>query len=238
MEAWLRGWDEKRDRRMAERQLVCRRALELPETPDEVELKKDLMKRVKKHMKLVLRRADKQKIPMEIPEAIALATEEIIEMEVQMEKKKAEDERFTEATALQEKETEKAEMEREKELKSKKRKRRWAATTLQKFYRSFVARKVLRAKAYERYRKHFDPVSREYYYENRRNGKTFWKKPKSLGSYDVTPDDGWMVVFDVNQDGMCIHSYTLISCLIFYLYIYANMLYIYIYRYSWRHILL
>lgn len=201
IENWLTAWDVKRENRMKERAKLCRRALQLPETPEEVELKKELLKRVKKHVKNVLRRADKQKIPMEIPEALELATREIIEMEVQMEKKRADEERFAEATFLQAKEEEKTALAREHELDSKKRKRKWAAKVLQKYYRAFCARKVLRAKAYERYKKKFDPESLNYYYENSRTRKTFWKKPKSLGSYDVDPDEGWIVVFEKRDDG-------------------------------------
>lgn len=97
----MKTWDEKIDRRMKECAARCRRALQLPESPEEVELKKELQLRIKGHVKHVLRRADKQKIPMEIPQAMALATQEIIELEVHAEKKRAEDERRKEAEEAQ-----------------------------------------------------------------------------------------------------------------------------------------
>lgn len=59
-----------------------------------------------------------------------------------------------------------------------------------------MARRVLRAKAYERYKKMFDKESLNYYYVDKRTRKTFWKKPKSLGSYDIDCEDGWMVIPD------------------------------------------
>jgi hypothetical protein len=43
------------------------------ETPKEKFDKAELMERIKKHVLVVLRRADEQKIPMEVPEATELA---------------------------------------------------------------------------------------------------------------------------------------------------------------------
>jgi hypothetical protein len=46
------------------------------------------------------------------------------------------------------------------------------------------ARRAIREKAYKYFKKHWDPVNLDYYYEDVRTRRTFWDKPVSLGSYD------------------------------------------------------
>jgi hypothetical protein len=118
-----------------------------------------------------------------------------------MEKKRLDEERYAEATMLQQKEEEKVALAKENEAKAKKRKRKWAAKAIQDCYRGFLARKVLRQMAYLRYRKKFDVETLNYFYFNTRTKKSFWNKPKSLGSYDIDPEPGWLVVYEKNDDG-------------------------------------
>ena len=89
--------------RVKERAELCRRVLHVPETPEEVALQGDLQERIKAQIKVVLRRADKQKIPIEVPEARDLATKEVIDAELELERDRCRQDQFAEATKEQEK---------------------------------------------------------------------------------------------------------------------------------------
>jgi hypothetical protein len=82
----------------------------------------------------------------------------------------------------------------------KKRKRGWAQKKLVFAARSFLCRKILRHKAYERYKKYFDTTSIQYYYMDIATRETSWSKPKSLGAYDIDVDPGWVVMHDSEGD--------------------------------------
>ena len=75
----------------------------MPETPEEVALRDELQERIKAQIKVVLRRADKQKIPIEIPEARDLATKEVIDAELELERERCRKDQFDEATKEQDK---------------------------------------------------------------------------------------------------------------------------------------
>ena len=86
-------------------------------------------------LQVVLRRADKQRIPMEVPEARDLAELEIIETEAELERERARQEERAEAEAILKAEAEKAEAALEKERQTKERNKNWAATKIQSIYR-------------------------------------------------------------------------------------------------------
>ena len=69
IEAFIRKWDYIRETRIKERLATCKRVLTLPETPEEKSLQQDLKRRIADHVKVVLKKADKQKIPMEVRNA-------------------------------------------------------------------------------------------------------------------------------------------------------------------------
>merc|ERR1711871_1167901 len=137
---------------------------------------------------------------MEIPEAQELAKKEIIDLEMEAERQRAKDDMREEATKGQAELEEKHARDWAKQLAAKDRKRDWAIYLVVSFFRMVVARKKLRAKAYDRYEKHFDVPSVSYFYKDKRTGKTFWQKPKSLDAYDIKGDEGWVVLFDKNDD--------------------------------------
>ena len=83
IELWIQRWEATIVKRVEDKGKQCYNCLLMPETPEDVILAKDLRGRIKKHVKVVLRRADKQKIPMEIPEAQELAKKEIIDLEME-----------------------------------------------------------------------------------------------------------------------------------------------------------
>lgn len=200
IEIWIQKWEEAIVRRVEEKGKQCYNCLLMPETPEDIILAKDLKERIKKHVKVVLRRADKQKIPMEIPEAQELAKKEIIDLEMEAERQRAKDDMRAEATQGQAELEEKHARDWAKQLAAKDRKRDWGIYLVVAFFRMVVARKKLRAKAYDRYEKHFDVPSVSYFYKDKRTSKTFWAKPKSLDAYDIKGDDGWVVLFDKNDD--------------------------------------
>ena len=196
IELWIKNWEDRIAQRVVDKGRQCNRCLILPETPEEIILSKDLKARIKAHSKVVLRRADKQKILMEIPEAEELAKKEIIDEEMEAERERAKEEMRAEATAGQAAIEAKKEAEVQQELRGRKRKKGWAAVKVQNFFRGIVARKKLRKNAYLRYKKHFDMASVTYYYEDVRTKRCVWSKPKSLGIYDIEADPGWVVLFD------------------------------------------
>ena len=200
VEQWLKEFEERKIKRTKDKEHECKRCLTLPETPEELALKKTILDRAKKHVKAVLRRADKQKIPMELPEAQEIAVDEIIEQIVEEELAKVTEEGRLEALEYTRVQEEKAQLAKEKIAKQRKLQRKWGATVIQGLARSFIARKALRQKAYDRYEKRFDGNKLCYYYTDKRTRKSMWIKPKSLGSYDVNPAPGWMVLFDAKGD--------------------------------------
>ncbi len=82
-------------------------------------------------LQIVLRRADKQHIPMEIPEARDLAELEIIETEVELERERARKEEREEAEAILAAEEVKKQELLEKEAQAKRRKRVYSAVLIQ-----------------------------------------------------------------------------------------------------------
>jgi len=200
VELWLKKFEEKKKTRTRDIEAKCRRCLLMSETPDELDLKKFILDKQPKQVKAVLRRADKQKIPLEIPEAREIAIEEIIQQIVADELAKVIQEGRDEAEEYQRQKEEKEEAAKQKLARERKLKRKWAAITIQGLCRYFLARKLLRKKAYSRYEKLFDPASFSYYYCNKRTKRSVWKKPLSLGTYDVDAFDGWMVLVDDRLD--------------------------------------
>ena len=200
VELWLKKWEETIEQRGIDRRRKCQNIISLPENQAEILLKQQFLKRINAQMKEVLRRADRMKIPMELPEAKEIATKDIIEEEVQLELTRARAEMKAESLAIQKADEEKAEAKRQQEKADKKRKRRWAVVTLQSYMRIFLARKELRRRAYSRYECHFDPKTHNYYYTDKATLKTFWEKPKSLGSYDIPMRDSWVVMYDSEGD--------------------------------------
>ena len=194
VEMWIKQWELKIEQRGDAFRKKCQNCMITPETPEEIELKKKLQKSVKTHIKEVLRIADKQKIPMEIPEAYQIALKEMIEKEVVEEKERAKLEMKEEARQAEEEEQEKARKAEEKLKLDRKRKQKWAAVTLQVYARVYFANKRVREKALARYTKSFDPYYHEYYYQDKKTHVTFWGKPKSLGSWDLLMDDYWIVL--------------------------------------------
>jgi hypothetical protein len=200
IEMWIKTWEEKIISRVEIMGRRCHDCLIMPETPADIELAKRLSADIKAHVKRVLRRADKQKIPMEIPEAQDLAKKEIIDQYMEQERVDAKAEMRAEAEKGQKELEEKHAREWQNKLREKDRKRDWAIYIVVGFFRMVIARKKLRRKAFERYDKHFDIKAEVYFYEDKRTGKVFWNKPKSLDAYDIKGDPGWVVLFDKNGD--------------------------------------
>jgi hypothetical protein len=202
VEKWVKDWEIRIQEIGIKKRNECKNCLILPETPEEIALKKDLQKRIKIHIKEVLRKADKQKIPMEIPEAFEIATKEIIEEEVTLAMENARKRMKSEALRIQEDEKKKKEDATRKEIEGKARREIWAILTLQKYIRIFLSRKRLRLQAYKRYERFFHIESHQYYYQDKKTKETFWEKPQSLGSYDVPMDDYWILIAGKTADGI------------------------------------
>jgi hypothetical protein len=196
IERWIESWEEKIAALAIKYRTTCERCLILPESPEEVKLKALLLKNTQRQVKEVFRRADAQKIPMELPEAMAKARADVIDAEVQAEIVRLRQDMRREATERQAEEDRAALAEKEKNKLALKRKRVWAVRAIQGMGRCYLARGVLRAKARARYVKHFDPSKHEYYYEDKRTRRTMWFKPKSLGAYDIEMPNKWMVLRD------------------------------------------
>eukprot|EP00596_Hydrurales_sp_CCMP1899_P000686 CAMPEP_0119054932 /NCGR_PEP_ID=MMETSP1177-20130426/75402_1 /TAXON_ID=2985 /ORGANISM="Ochromonas sp, Strain CCMP1899" /LENGTH=521 /DNA_ID=CAMNT_0007035337 /DNA_START=683 /DNA_END=2245 /DNA_ORIENTATION=+ len=162
--------------------------------------KKRLLATINNQVKGVLRRADEQRVPMEIPEAREIAAEEVILMEVEDEKRRTKEDQKANAEEIEKARLDKLQSRQDALLEVKLRRRGWAMKVINKFFLQYLAIKILRKNAKRFYRKHWDAHTIEYYYEDIRNRNTFWAKPKSLGSYDVKCADGWVVMFDNSKD--------------------------------------
>jgi len=200
IELWIKNWEETIIRRVRDKGTQCAQCLIMPETPEDVVLANMLSGKIKAHVKVVLRRADKQKIPMEIPEAQDLAKKEIIDQEMENERARAKQQMKDEALAGQKELEEKHSRDWQKVLAQKERRRGWGVVLVVGFFRRVVSRKKLRKKAFERYEKHFDVPSASYFYMDKRTQRAMWVKPKSLDAYDVKGDPGWVIMFDPNGD--------------------------------------
>ena len=143
---------------------------------------------------------------MEIPETTLIASREVVDMIVEEEVAVVKQEMRDAAEAYERQKAEEEAAKREREQADKLRRRGWAQSTIVRFARSFLARKVLRQKAYERYRKYFDVVSGNYYYADARTGLTSWDKPPSLGAYDIdVASPSWVVMLDSEGDPYFYH---------------------------------
>ena len=141
---------------------------------------------------------------------VQLALKEVIEMEVSLERERVKQEMKVAAEEYERAQREREAEEAELEQKHMERLQLIAVRVLQGRVRTFIARKALRQRAYLRYKKHFDPATGCYYYEDKRTGQTFWDKPRSLGSYDVECDNAWVAMRDtVRVSDDCILDSTL-----------------------------
>lgn len=194
IEAWLMHWDEIKASRAKARGTICKNAMTAPVTPEEVTLKRVLAAKVKDQVKVVLRRADKMRIPMEIPEAEEIARKDVVEMEVLKEIEDVHNEMVIAGKQYEKQLELKERQEIKRRHKEMLRKQDWAAIMMQGAYRIWKARRVLRQRAYKRFVKYFDAHSGSYYYMDKRTKVTSWNKPLAMGSYDIDGAEGWVVM--------------------------------------------
>jgi len=176
----------------------------LPETPEDLKMKKEILQKMKIQAKEVLRRADKQKIPMEMPEAMEKAKVEVIEQIVANELELAREEMRLDVIKKEKEDEDKIKKQIYDEKQFALKRKQYSVYTIQGYMRAFLSRKIKRNLAYKRYEKFFDYNSHEYYYKDRRTNLTFWEKPKSLGSYDVIMDSYWITMHATAKDGSII----------------------------------
>jgi hypothetical protein len=200
VEVFVRKWEIIMRERMAERKRMCHQALLIPETPEEEALKKDLVLRIKKHTPVVLHRADKQKIPMEIPEAREIAQIEVIEHEIKEEKKRIKIDMRAAADEVERQEEIANKNEKAREEKIKWKKRGWGSLVIQKSFRGYLGRIQGRELCFKRYKKFYDVPSGQYFYMDFKTKRTTWVKPVMFGSYDVDADEGWLLLRDTQDE--------------------------------------
>jgi hypothetical protein len=200
IENFVKKWEILIAERLKERERMCHQALLIPETPEEEDLKKALQAKIKKHTDVVLKRADKQKIPMERPEAMDIAQIEMIEAEIKAEKKQCDKDMRAEADEIERQEEVARKKEKALEAKVKFKKRGWASVVIQKSYRGYLGRIIGRDKCFKRYKKHYDVPSGQYFYVDFKTKRTMWKKPVMFGSYDIDADEGWLVLRDTQDE--------------------------------------
>ncbi len=209
VEEFVKRWEILTFERTKEYERSVRQCLLVPETPEEQHMKDRLIRQIKDHVPVVLKRADKQKIPMEIPEAKEVAQEEIIQLEMKEEQKRIKEDMRAEANRIEQEEAEALRKEKLLEAKRKFKRRGWASVVIQKSWRGYVGRTAGRNKAFLRYKKHYDKECGEFYYEDFKTKKTQWRRPICLGSYDVEADDGWIVLRDSIDDPYYFHPRTM-----------------------------
>ena len=194
--AWITRWEQiKVDRVAALRARLdfCRTT---PETAEERAIGRRLAKDVKARGKLVLKRAFKAGVPLELPEAEELALEEVLlkrqrdeERQVDVERTKAADEHYAHIAEAER-------LEREERLHNINRVQNNAARAIQKQRELHEARVDLRRRAFERYEKRYDVDLRAFYYVNTLTREPQWLKPYALGPFDIKLKDEWVVHHD------------------------------------------
>ena len=192
-------WSSLIDSKAREYEEYCLRCLQDPRNVKERKMRSSLANKIKKRTPGVLKRADSQRLQMEIGEAKKIATKEILELETSKEK-----DRITEQWRLDRLErTRQRKMRRENDIrKARERKgldEQRAALLLAKAYERWSARKVLRKLCIERFDKEFDAEHHAFYYVDRRTGTKMWEKPKSLGQYDIPTVNQWVVLRDAQE---------------------------------------
>jgi len=195
---WLKDWEEEANKRAeAHRKFLEENVLGNPMTPEEKKLEKELHKEIKERGKVVIKAADKRNIPMEIPEAEVVAREEVLVKRMNDERLRVRDEMLKAAQEYEDAKAKEDEEERIAFEAERERNREFAATRIQAMGRRYAATRELREIGFRVYKKHFDPRTGAYYYEDKRTGQTQWHKPPSLGSYDVDVKDKWILMTDV-----------------------------------------
>jgi flagellar biosynthesis GTPase FlhF len=96
---------------------------------------------------VVLRRADEKRLPMEIPEAREIAAEEVIVMEVEDEKRKTKEDEKANAEEIEKTKLDKLEVRKSTLVELKERKKEWAIKKINKFYKLYLAKQIMRKKA-------------------------------------------------------------------------------------------
>lgn len=197
---WIRKWEitkEERVKALRTRLEWCRTT---PETAEERAIGRKLQKEAKARAKLVLKRAFKAGVPLELPEAEALALEEVMlkrtrdeERQVDIERTLAADDHYA-AIAARERE------EREERERNIERVQNNASRAIQKQWELHLSRLELRKRAFERYDKRYDIDLRAFYYVNRRTSEPQWKKPYALGAFDIKLKDEWVVLHDETRE--------------------------------------
>jgi hypothetical protein len=208
IEQWNIMWDNKKIERSKKYQLECRHSLLNPETPQQRLLKKELEIKIKKRIPEILKKADRMRIPMEIPEAKEIAIEDVIEMEGKEEIERVMKEMYEAALEIEKQKELKLIENQQIEIKRKERLKQWAIVKIQTQVRMMFARKCLREKAYQRYRKEFDVNTKAYYYINLKTNQTSWTKPLSLGYYDIDTKDHWVAMIDAEGDAYYYNPYS------------------------------
>ena len=199
VDQWLKVWSIKAVEEAEKYKIACRNCMIAPDTPLEKKLGHELKRKVRARTKDVLKRADARLMPMEYPEALEIATDEVLYIMGEEKKKQVIQAMKEEAVIYEEKQKEK---QQELELVKQKEKeldRKHAASVLGLAYRKWHARKVLRQKCYDRFEKKFSEKYCAYYYHNRMTDDILWEKPRSLGSYDMQVINEWRPMRD-NQN--------------------------------------
>ena len=120
-------------------------------------MKKELIKEIKKHTKVVLKRADEQKLEMEYPEGYEKATEEVLVKHMDQEKARVEVEMRRAADKYEKEKVEEKRTFDEQQEHARKSAEVYSATLLQGAVRKSQARKQLRERCYKVFIKEFDP---------------------------------------------------------------------------------
>lgn len=208
IESWLTMWELRKNERQKQWIQHCKHCLILPETPDEKQLKKELLEKTKAQLKIVLKRSDRMRIPMEIPEGMEIAQEEVLENEGKLERDRVAEEMRQGAMQAEAAKEEKRLLEEANEKRRKSRISGYSATKIQTQWRMYIARKQLRKECYLSFIKHFDTSSGNYYYENTVTKKISWNKPQYLGSYDIDAKNQWICLKDNNNDTYYYNPFT------------------------------
>ena len=145
-------------------------------SPEERIERKELQRRIKKQIPVILRRADDNHIPMEIPEAEEDATAEVLQNSLEAERELVAEMSRADAQRIADEEKELERLELTKKYSADLQKRNMSTIVIQGCWKMHKCRLKLRQQAQQIYRKHWDKKYLEYYYEHSRTRATMWIK--------------------------------------------------------------
>ena len=199
MEKWKSDWEVKLESGVEDKKSHCIHCLDQPDNSEEKQTRASIKKRVKDRVVVVLARAKERGIPMETPEAKAVAREEILHIIGEEERARLHSE-MNKVFLDREMNKEEARLQsKAKQRDAHARSTLYSVTLVATACRRWLARKELRRLCLETYEKKFDEWNHAFFYRNKVTGEISWSKPKAMDVFEIPAKDEWKLLRDAHN---------------------------------------